>query len=214
MIIVLVGPPGSGKGTQSTLISKELKLPCLATGDILREEISKKTPLGLNIEDRINEGRLVETSLINQVISNRVKDTDCEKGFILDGYPRKIDQAIELEKMIAPRKIDKVVGFLIDDETIIKRIAGRFSCTKCNANYNKYYNAPKIENVCDNCGSEEFYTRKDDTSEVCKKRLEEYHLWTEPLFSYYEKQGTLVKIDSSKNIEDITKTILKNILTF
>ncbi|MEM2139169.1 MAG: adenylate kinase [Candidatus Woesearchaeota archaeon] len=197
MNIIFLGAPGTGKGTQAKLLSEELKIPHISTGDIFRENIKNQTELGKKASEFINKGLLVPDEITNEMIKERLIKDDCKNGFILDGYPRTIAQAEFLKKIT---KIDKIINFELDDEEIIKRISGRRTCLNCNSVYNIYSAKPKKENICDRCGLE-LKQREDEKPEVVKKRLEVYKNETKPLLLYYKKE--ILNINSEKKINEI-----------
>lgn len=209
MIIIFVGPPGSGKGTQSDIVSKELNIPCLSTGDILRAEIKNETTLGKKAAEYVNSGKLIPSDLMNEVVATRISYDDCKKGYILDGYPRTLEQAEKLDEFLGDKKIDFVFEFKLSESDLEKRILGRYTCSACGATYNKYFKSTKEDNICDYCYASDFITRKDDDLDTLKKRLVDYRNVTQPLLSHY--QGRVVELDSSQAIDEITKSILKNI---
>ncbi len=194
--IIFLGKPGSGKGTYSTKAAEELKVPHISTGDIFRKNIEEGTELGKKIKEIVDKGELVPDNIVNQIVKNRLQEEDCKKGFILDGYPRTIEQAKELDKY---EEIDKVLYIDVPDEVVIRRITTRRVCKKCGAVYNILTLPPKKEGICDKCGGE-LYQREDDTEEAVKKRLEEYKELTEPLINYYKEKGILMTVHYSKSL--------------
>lgn len=199
MIILLIGPQGSGKGTQAQIISTKLGIPHVSTGDILRSNTNKE--FRKEIDSYINQGRLVPNELILKILRHRILEKDCKKGFILDGFPRTLEQARALDKIL---KIDKVIEISIPDEESIRRLSGRMTCKKCNAVYNTLSSSPKIKNICDKCGGV-LYQRADDNEESIKKRLEIYHKETEPILKHYSS----VKINGNQKIDKVNEDILK-----
>ena len=208
MRIILLGPPGSGKGTQATRLVKRFSIPQISTGDILRESVKRKTELGKKAEVFMNKGELVPDDVVIGIIDDRIKKEDCKKGFILDGFPRTIAQAEALDKIT---KIDKVIELDLSDETIINRLSNRRQCSKCGTIYGIDI-PPKKEGVCDKCGSS-LYQREDDKVEAIKNRLEVYRKQTKPLVDYYRKKGLLVKIDAEKPLLDVLEKIAKAVKT-
>ncbi len=192
---IFLGRPGSGKGTYSTKVAKELNIPHISTGDIFRENIKQQTELGKKIQELVKEGKLVPDGIVNEIAKNRLEQEDCKEGFILDGYPRTIQQAETLDTY---KKIDKVLNIDVPEEVIIRRITTRRVCKNCGAVYNILTLKPKQEGICDKCGGE-LYQRPDDTEEAVKIRLQEYENLTQPLIKYYEEKGILrtVKYDKS-----------------
>jgi adenylate kinase len=210
---IFIGPPGSGKGTQSALLSKEFSIPQISTGDALRAEVSNETPVGVEAKSYIELGNLVPDNVVTKIIENRISKEDCKNGFILDGFPRNLFQANILEEMFSKKNISisKVIDFKIDDETLIKRISGRYTCAKCNAVYNKFFKNTKAEGVCDTCGSTDFISRKDDNEETVKNRVEVYNKETASLIQFYDKKNLLVSIDGLKKPTLVFKQILQSI---
>ena len=208
MNLILLGAPGAGKGTQGELISKQLGIPTISTGNMLREAIANGTELGKRIKKYMDEGALVPDELILSIVAERVAEPDCKNGFILDGVPRTLVQAEVLDAKGV--KIDHVVSLEVDDAKIADRMSGRRVCKNCGASYHIVNNPTKTEGVCDLCGSE-VTIRKDDEPATVMHRLEVYHASTEVLKSYYEKQGKLRTIEGDQPIEDANRDILKAI---
>jgi adenylate kinase len=204
MIILFVGPQGSGKGTQAKIISKKLDLCHISTGDLLREAKGK---LKQEVDSYINKGNLVPDKLIAELLKQKIKDTRCEKGIILDGFPRNLNQAEELDKII---KVDKIFEIEISDEEAIKRLMGRWNCEKCRIMYNVHtMPKPKQKGICDKCG-QQLSQREDDADETAiKKRLGIYHNETEPMLEKYK--DSLIKINGEQSIEKMTDDILKKL---
>ena len=200
MILVLLGPPGSGKGTQAKRLEKEHHWPQLSTGDMLRAAISQGTDLGKKAKTFMDSGSLVPDDVVIGLIEQRVKSPDAQSGFILDGFPRTIPQAEALGQMLNHQglKIGQAVLFEIPDEELVSRMAGRRICSKCGAVYQIHLAPSKVDGVCDNCGGELIH-RKDDYEDVIRKRLGIYHVQTKPLVGFYEKLGILKRIDARKS---------------
>jgi adenylate kinase len=207
MKLILLGAPGAGKGTQAKWISKEYGLPHISTGDILRHNVKEGTELGKEAKRYMDEGKLVPDELIIGMMKERLSEEDCKNGFILDGFPRTINQAEELGKIT---DIDAVLNIYVPFEKLIERITGRRSCPKCGAVYHIKYNPPKKDNICDVCGNE-LIQRDDDKEETVKKRLETYEAQTAPLIDYYEKKGKLLTVEGQEEIED-TRRLVKEAL--
>lgn len=213
MNIILLGPPGAGKGTQAKKISENCSIPHISTGDILRENISNNTPLGLKAKSYMSRGELVPDELLITIIKDRLSRSDCSGGFLLDGYPRTIPQADALQMILTEsgRKLDVVLNIDVDDEELIKRLSGRRMCA-CGTSYHVDFNPPEKEGFCDTCKGK-LYQREDDRAEAIKNRLIVYKKQTEPLINYYTKKAILRRIDGNKDIsaifEDIKKVLEK-----
>ncbi|HLC90111.1 MAG TPA: adenylate kinase [Patescibacteria group bacterium] len=204
MKIIIFGPQGSGKGTQAELIARRYHWPYISTGDIFRYHLKNQTELGKQVNQYIQEGHLVPDELTNEIIKDRIHQPDCEVGFVLDGYPRNKNQFNFLDQLT---KIDLAVVIDLSDQAAVKRLSGRLAC-KCGLSYHLDFNPPKKPGICDRCSSE-LFQRDDDQPEAIKKRLEIYHHQTEPIFSAYEKQGILSKVDGAKSIEEVYQQIEK-----
>lgn len=205
-VVILLGPPGSGKGSQAILLKENLKLPHISTGDLLRQNIADGTQLGSEAKSFMEKGDLVPDELIIDMLLARVSEADCEKGYILDGFPRTLKQAEAFGVRLGKDISVKAINFELDDATILERISGRVICRLCQAPYNPTY-PPKVEGKCDVC-SGELIQRKDDTVQVIKSRLQVYHTQTAPLIAYYQEKSHLHTIDCRKNKEEIYKQIL------
>ncbi len=209
MKIVMMGAPGAGKGTQAQKIAEKYKIPQISTGDILRANIKDGTGLGNQAKAYMDEGLLVPDELVNSLVADRITQDDCKDGYILDGYPRSIDQAEALDKELAGKgeKLDYAINIDVPDENIINRMSGRRVCLKCGATYHVEFNPPKVEGICDECGSE-LVQRDDDKPETVKERLDVYHDETQPLIDYYDKEGILRNVDGTQDIDDVFKEIV------
>ena len=207
MNIILLGPPGVGKGTIASKLSKKMEVPHIATGDMLRENAAKKTGLGLKAKSYMDKGSLVPDELVIEMIKERLKRKDCKKGLILDGFPRTINQADEIGK---DTKIDKVVNLQARDEIIVKRLSRRRVCNECGFIYHLDFIKPNREGYCDKC-SGTLYQREDDKPETVKKRLKVYEEQTEPLIKYYQDKDILVDVDGSGSPEDVFELVEKAI---
>ena len=205
MNLILLGAPGAGKGTQAELLVKQLGIPAISTGNMLREAMANGTELGKLAKKYMDEGALVPDELILGIVADRVAQPDCEKGFILDGVPRTLAQAEALEA--AGVKIDHVVSIEVDDREIEGRMTGRRVCGKCGASFHITANPPKIDGICDSCGGE-LVIRKDDAPETVRNRLAVYHATTEVLKDFYGKLGRLVEVNGSQSIEKANEDIL------
>lgn len=197
IVIILLGPPGSGKGTQAKRLSQDFHIPQISTGDLFRENISAETPIGLKAKGFIQEGRLVPDEIVLGMLFERIKNPDCANGYLLDGFPRTIAQADELGKHQPLDTQLYVLSLDVPDEEIIRRAVGRLICRNCGAIYHSDAAPPKKENVCDKCGRE-VYRRPDDEPAVVKQRLKVYREQTQPLIEYYDLQGLLTTFDGSQ----------------
>jgi adenylate kinase len=209
MILVLLGPPGAGKGTQAALLEKERSLVKLSTGDILRAAVAAGTEIGRKAGDIMERGQLVPDDLVIGLIAERLDAGSDGNGFILDGFPRTLAQAEALDRLLKERgqQLDAVVEMRVDDEALVRRITGRFSCGSCGEGYHEDFKMPKVPGVCNRCGSTEFVRRRDDNEEVVRQRLQAYHAQTEPLIAYYEKQGKLKTVDGMADIKEVHQAI-------
>jgi adenylate kinase len=203
--VVLLGAPGAGKGTQAEILSKKYGIPVIGTGNIIRREVKSGSELGKQLTGIINSGQLVPDALVIEMLKNRLSENDCRAGYILDGFPRTVQQAEELERM--GQKIDAVLAFEIDDDVILDRMAGRRICAKCGEPYHVKNKIPKRDGVCDLCGGE-LVTRKDDERETVRKRIAVYHEQTEPVKDFYRSRGLLRSIDAMQSIEAVTAGML------
>ncbi|MCC8417117.1 MAG: adenylate kinase [Rickettsia endosymbiont of Bryobia graminum] len=203
MIIVLMGPPGSGKGTQGKLLAEKLNLPHVSVGNIFREVVESGNEEGSLVQDYMSKGKLVPSELVNRVVQKFLSQNEYETGCVLDGYPRNLEQAKFLDQVLSKKESIKVLFFDINDQIIIQRILGRFTCASCGQIYNQFFVKPKIDNVCDICGSHQFVHRKDDDEQTAKNRVEEYKAETYPLIYYYKNNNKLHVIDASQSMEDI-----------
>lgn len=210
MKLILLGAPGAGKGTQAKWISEEYGIPHISTGDILRKNVAEGTELGKEAKKYMDEGKLVPDDVVIKMMEERLREEDCKKGFILDGFPRTIYQADELSKIT---DIDAVLSIDVPFSKLIERITGRRSCPKCGAVYHIKYNPPEKDGICDVCGTP-LIQRDDDREETVKKRLRTYEEQTEPLIDYYRKKGKLITVEGQEDVEDtirLVKEALKKI---
>lgn len=210
MNIILLGPPGAGKGTQAAYIKEFKKVPHISTGDIFRQNIKDGTELGKKAKEYMDKGLLVPDSVVVELIEDRLTWTDAENGFMLDGFPRTIAQAEALDKSLAKtgKTIDAVINIEVDFSVLTERITGRRICRKCGATLHIKFNPPKKDGICDLCGGE-LYQRDDDKEETVVKRLNEYQEKTQPLIEFYNKKGVLININGQQDIDLVTKDIEK-----
>ena len=201
--IVLLGPPCVGKGTYAGILSKKYSIPHISTGQIFRDEIKKQSELGKKVESFISKGDLVPDDITIEVVKVRLKEGDCKKGFLLDGFPRTIPQAEALEKIT---KIDKVLNFVASEKTITERLSWRRTCSKCGAIYHLKNIPPKVDGICDKCGGK-LYQRSDETPKAIKVRMKEYDKKTKPLIDFYKKKKLLTNIDANYPYEQVDKII-------
>ncbi len=202
MKLILLGAPGSGKGTQADIICQQLSIPAISTGNIIREAMASGSPMGLEAKAYVDDGKLVPDAVVIGIIQERLAQPDCQNGFILDGFPRTVPQAEALDAMGIV--IDKVIGIELADVEIERRLTGRRVCNSCGASYHVLHNPPTVEGVCDKCGAD-LVTRKDDQPETVRERLHVYHMQTEPLKAYYTRQGKLRIVYSQEKLEDTTR---------
>ncbi|OGN61585.1 MAG: adenylate kinase [Chlamydiae bacterium RIFCSPHIGHO2_12_FULL_27_8] len=211
LVIIMMGPPGAGKGTHATELSKDLKLPHISTGDLFRENIKQNTDLGKKAKSLIDKGVLVPDDIVNQMLFDYINKHKYFSGYILDGYPRNVDQAIALEKFLPENTKLLVINLRIDDDLLVERITGRLMCRKCGKPFHKTFSPPpNNQNICDDCGGE-IYQRSDDTKEVVVKRLEVYHRETKPVLNYLKNKAKFIEIDASQSKEKVYKDILLEI---
>lgn len=208
MLIILLGPPGAGKGTQAERIVGMYKLVYISTGDILRGAVKNGTVLGRQAKEYMEQGQLVPDNLVVSIVNERLREPDCESGALLDGFPRTVSQARSLHQVLMKmdRKVDRVIHIDVDEEELIARLTGRRVCRDCGATYHIKFNPPKVRNVCDQCGGE-LYQREDDSLATVTERLAVYKKQTEPLISYYQKRELLATVDGNQEIEQIFKQI-------
>ena len=208
MKLILLGAPGAGKGTQAEFISQRLNIPTISTGNILRAAMKEGTPLGHQVTEYMVAGRLVPDEIIIDIITERLKESDCANGYILDGVPRTIVQAEAMDA--AGIKLDAVLSFEIDDAIIVDRMSGRRTCTTCGATYHVTFAAPKIEGKCDRCGAD-LVQREDDKAETVQRRLRIYHENTAPLEHYYARKGNLKRVKTQPTIEETTQLVFESL---
>jgi adenylate kinase len=203
-----MGPPGAGKGTQAEHIVAEFRIPHISTGDAFRLAMREGTPLGKKAKEYVDQGLLVPDEITNGIVKERLQQDDCERGFLLDGFPRTIPQAEALENMLAElgRRIDHVINLKVDRNLLLARLTGRRICKSCGATYHVMFHPPKTEGVCDKCDGE-LYQRSDDTEEKVGTRLDEYVNKTAPLLDFYRSKGLLREVDGERPIEQVTADI-------
>jgi len=209
MRLMLLGPPGAGKGTQAELIEKNLHIIQLSTGDMLRTAVAAGTDVGRQAKSLMEAGSLVPDELVTSVVSQRIEEPDCAGGYLLDGYPRTLVQAAALEDILTRKgqELDAVIEIRVDDDKLVERITGRFSCANCGAGYHDTYKMPKVEGVCDECRATEFTRRADDNEETLRSRLMAYYKETSPLIGYYTAKDKLKIVDGMGSIEDVAREI-------
>jgi adenylate kinase len=209
MRLILLGPPGAGKGTQAKLLVEHYGIPQLSTGDMLREAVAAQTQVGLKAKAVMAAGKLVSDEIVNAIVSERLDRDDCRPGFILDGYPRTLEQADALSDMLIEKGmgLDRVIELEVDDDLLVERVAGRFTCAKCGEGYHDTFKQPKVANTCDRCGSHEFKRRPDDNAQTMRTRLQAYYKETAPLIGYYYAHNLLRRVDGMGEIEAIRNSI-------
>jgi adenylate kinase len=209
MKLILLGPPGAGKGTQAKRLEDSRGLKQLSTGDMLRAAVAAGTPLGLEADRIMKAGKLVPDGIMIDMIADRIDQPDCARGVILDGFPRTVRQAEALDAMLAKRGhgLDAVIEMVVDDAILVGRIAGRYSCAKCGAVYHDQTRQPKIAGICDVCGSKEFKRRPDDNPQTVQARLQEYYQQTAPIVPYYKQKNLLRQVDGMAEVDAVTRQI-------
>ncbi len=214
MNLVFLGPPGAGKGTQAERISGIYGIAHISTGDIFRENIKKGTELGRRAKEYMDRGELVPDEVVIDIVRDALVDEKCDRGFLLDGFPRTVAQAEALEVMLREigRPLDRVVNLSVPDEVVVERLTARRTCRNCGRNYHLVFNPPKVEGVCDVCGGE-LFQRDDDREETVRARLEEYRRKTEPLIEYYRERGLLVEVAGDGDMDEVTQAIQEALAT-
>ena len=210
MKIIMLGAPGAGKGTQAKMIAEKCGIPHISTGDIFRANIKNGTELGAKAKEYMDKGLLVPDELVCDLVVDRIQQADCEKGYILDGFPRTIPQAESLENALnaIEQKLDYAIDIDVPDENIINRMSGRRACVGCGATYHVLFNPTKVEGKCDVCG-ESLILRDDDKPETVKKRLDVYHTQTQPLIDFYTERKVLVEVDGTQSMDKVFDDIMK-----
>lgn len=216
MNLVFLGPPGSGKGTQASILSRKFLIPQISTGDMLRSEVEACSDLGAKVSLVLQSGGLVDDDIVFKILLKRIKKNDCSKGFILDGFPRSLSQAVLLDEVLEKeaKKLSLIFNFEINQREILQRLLGRFSCKECKAVYNKFFSKTKLDGVCDFCGSKVFDYRTDDDESIIRNRLRIYEESIGALVDFYKKRnGLLVSIDAASSKELLSEELIKIITT-
>ncbi|EOT46394.1 MULTISPECIES: adenylate kinase [Enterococcus] len=211
MNLVLMGLPGAGKGTQAERIVAAYNLPHISTGDMFRAAMANETALGLKAKSYMDQGNLVPDEVTNGIVKERLDEADTANGFLLDGFPRTLDQAKALDEMLKElgKKLDAVIDIHVPEEILVDRLTGRFMCRNCGATYHREFNPPKVEGTCDKCGAHEFYQREDDKPETVKNRLAVNIKSSEPILNYYKEEGLLQSIDGNREIDAVFADVQK-----
>jgi len=209
MFLVFLGAPGAGKGTQAAVISRKLGLAHIASGDLFRQAVEKGTELGKSVKNYMDKGALVPDEVTIQLISERLNEPDCMSGCVFDGFPRTIEQARALDKMLASRgeAIDKAIYIAVPEKELLQRLSGRWICRKCQTPYHQVTSPPKVTGKCDKCGGD-LYQRSDDTEETVRERLKVYFAQTTPVLDYYKAESELVAMDGNRGIEEVSEKII------
>ena len=209
MNLILLGPPGAGKGTQASRLVKERGLVQLSTGDMLRAAVAAGTPVGLQAKSVMDSGGLVSDEIVNGILSERLDHADAQRGFILDGYPRTNVQALALDAMLSEKGLvlHHVIELEVDEDALVDRITGRFTCAKCGEGYHERHKLPKAARVCDVCGSSDFKRRPDDNAETVRTRMAEYRAKTAPILPHYEARGLVSRVDGMADMDAVAHSI-------
>lgn len=211
MILILMGPPGAGKGTQAKVLENRFHIVQLSTGDMLRAKARQNDPLGQQIKSIMDSGSYMPDDVMISMIEDRIEQPDCKNGFILDGFPRTVAQAEALDNMLQAkhRKLNAVIELKVDDNALVERIVGRCSCIDCGASYHAKFNPPKVQGICDNCGSSNIVCRTDDKEENVRARLKNFYDFTAPILPYYRNKGLLHTVDGMAPVAEVSKALLQ-----
>lgn len=214
MNLILLGPPGAGKGTQAAMLTETFGIPQISTGDILRAAVKEGTELGQQAKAYMDDGKLVPDEIVIGIVTERLQEPDCSNGFILDGFPRTVAQADALQTDLRDldKELDRVIALQVDNDALVERLTGRRTCKSCGRGYHVKFDPPEVEGRCDVCGGE-LYQRDDDREETIRKRLEVYARQTEPLIDYYRKAGLLIEVDGMQPIDEVRETLLAALRT-
>ncbi len=212
MHIILMGPPGAGKGTQAEMLAKEYSIPHISTGDIFRNAIKEGTEMGTKAKEYMDKGALVPDEIVVGIMKERLQKPDCQEGVLLDGFPRTVEQAEALDEVLQElgMNIDAVVNVEVPEEELVARLTGRRVCQKCGATYHVKHNPPKVRNICNHCGGE-LYQRSDDTIDTVKERLTVYNTQTMPIIEFYKRKGNYISVDGSKPISSVSEEIIEKL---